>query len=471
MAGGTLPLVGGSHAARVLSDRPQLVSALERLVRTGEPRHVTHDDGEELDAALKEALAARADAELQWLATRAALPIVPTIVRPLSSRTRPGALYLRTDRVLTLPWTVDYTADVEARMDNGVWQPILRVRSGASEYRSLDKLLPSAAAITPGFHSLALRARIRYGQLPAGMPGRETRDLVTVHYGVWGPARTAIDPVRPFFESVASVSASQLDPALPDIPLSSWMADLPHDVTDHGVVTDWRTEWCGVHESMSEEGLLPGDVCGVARRGGPDHSFTEIWIKIGTLKNDGDESRWVRQSPMLTAAYIHSGMLRVRVPLAAVREYLTQPEEGWPSARLVVNAAGISVASPNIVPGVPAPLRILVANMGDADASGVTINMVAASESNLPAMHRTFVRTIRAHGSIEIETPVTFPARYGIVSVLIVPGHEETVSIASKPGSESQMTAFAVINQRAAPAGYLQRVCLEVGKQPESCTR
>src|SRR2546423_12138472 len=82
---------GGSHGMRVYSEPAQLVDALERLVRTGEPRHVTHDDGQELDAALKNALTARSDAELQWLPTRAAPPIVPTIPRPLSSRTRPGA--------------------------------------------------------------------------------------------------------------------------------------------------------------------------------------------------------------------------------------------------------------------------------------------------------------------------------------------------------------------------------------------
>jgi hypothetical protein len=461
-----LPPKGGNHQM----SNAQIADALERLARTGEPRHVTHDDGEELDAALKRALAAGADAELQWLATRAAAPIVPTIQRPLSSRTRPGALSVRAERVLTLPWAVDYVADVDARMDRGPWQPIFRIKSGASESRPLDRLLPASAATTPGFHTLALRARIRYSQVPAGMPRRETRDLLTVHYGVWGSARTATDPVRPFFDAAASVSAATLDPNLPDVPFSSWVNQLPRDANEHPVL-DWRTEWCGLHESMSEEGLVPGDVCVVARRSGSDHSFTEIWIKAGTLKGDGDETRWVRQAPALTAAYLNQGLLRVRVPLAAVPDYFAQPEEDWPSARLVVNAAGISVASPNIVPGVPAPLRVLVANMGDADANRITIQVVAASEPNLPAMHRTFVRTIRAGGSVEIETPVTFPARYGIVTVVVLPEHDGSVLTRLQPGSDSNNAAFAVINERAAPAGYVQRICLDVGKIPESCTR
>jgi hypothetical protein len=460
-----LSLMAGMSPA---SDRAQLVDALERLVRTGEPRHVTHDDGEELDADVKQALAAGADAEVQWLATRAAAPIVPTIHRPLSSRTRPGGLTIRAEHVLTLPWTVDYVADIDASLDGGAWRKIFRVSSGQSEHRLLD-VLPGTNAIRPGFHTLALRARIRYGELPAGMPRRETRELRTLQYGIWGSAKTANDAVRPFFDSAGSVSAVRLDPTLPDTPFTSWMAQLPHDAKDHPVM-DWRTEWCGVRESMSDEGLVPGDVCVVARRDGPDHTFTEAWLKVGTLRSDGTEVRWVRVSPVLVAAYLANGQLRVRVPLSAIPDYLSQPDEAWPSARLVVNAAGISVASPTIVPGVPTLLRVLVANMGDGDANGVTISVVAASESSLPAMHRRFVRTIRAGGSVEIETPVTFPARYGIVTVLLQPGHDQSLPVMFKSRTENH-TAFAVINQRAAPAGYVQRMCLEIGKPPQSCTQ
>jgi hypothetical protein len=449
----------GRHVPRVAPDRAQLVDALERLVRTGEPRHVTHDDGQELDAALKEALASGADRDLSWLATRAAVPIVPAIQHPLSSRTRPGALTVRAERVLTLPWTVDYVASIDARLDGGRWQEIFRLKSGASESRSLGAVLPAAGSLTTGFHTLALRARIRYGQLPAEMPRRETRDLLTVQYGVWGSAKIATDAVRPFIDSATSVSAALLDPKLPDIPFSSWVAQLPHDVKDRSAL-DWRTEWCGVHDSMSDEGLVPGDVCVVARRGGTGH-FTEIWLKVGTLRNEEGKARWVGVSPALAAAYLYHGP-RVRVPLAAVPEYLSQQsDDGWPSARLVVNSAGISVASPNIAPGVPTMLRVLVANMGDADANGITIDVVAASETNLPAMRRAFVRTIRAGGSVEIETPVTFPARYGIVNVVLRPGHDQVWPRVAT--AHENHTAFAVINQRAAPAGYLQRLCLEDG--------
>jgi hypothetical protein len=460
-----LPPGGAGDPYKVPLDRAQLAESLERLARTGEPRHVTHDDGQELDATLKEALASGADADLQWLATRAAVPLVPSLQRPLSSRTRTGGLTVRAERVLTLPWTVDYVAEIDARLDQGAWQKILRVTSGVSEYRSLDKLLPRAAAIAPGFHTLSLRARIRYGELPAGMPRRETRELLRLNYGIWGSSGNAADPVRPFFDSAASVSAQRLDLNLPDVPFTAWLAQLPHDANDTAA-SDWRTEWCGLQESMSEENLVPGDVCVVARRSGLHGSFTEIWIKAGTLRHDGNGSKWIRTRPAFSAAYLYHGQLRVGVPLAAVPGYLAEADEDWPSARIVVNSAGISVASPNVMPGVPTTLRILVANMGDADANGITINVMAASETDLPAVHRAFVRTIRAGGSVEIETPITLPARYGIVDVLIVPGHDD---IGVRTGPNENHHAYAVINQRAAPAGYVQRLCLELAKPSGSC--
>ena len=50
------------------------MDSLERLARTGEPRHVTHDEGQELDETVKEALAAGGDVDLQWLATARRCP-------------------------------------------------------------------------------------------------------------------------------------------------------------------------------------------------------------------------------------------------------------------------------------------------------------------------------------------------------------------------------------------------------------
>ena len=242
-----LPPEGAVDSYTLPFDRAQLVDSLERLARTGEPRHVTHDEGQELDETVKEALAAGGDVDLQWLATRAAVPLVPAIQRPLSSRTRTGGLNVRAERVLTLPWTVDYVADIDARLDEGPWQKVLRVTSGVSENRSLDRLLPRAAAIAPGFHTLSLRARIRYGELPVGMPRRETRELLTLNYGIWGSAGHSADRVRPFFDTVASVSAARLDPNLPDAQVSlDWRSGSNSSAGDPGWVRvngEWRYRW------------------------------------------------------------------------------------------------------------------------------------------------------------------------------------------------------------------------------------
>jgi len=469
-----LPPEGGSYASEGIRpvgapwDRARLVDALERLIRTGEPRHVTHDEGQELDEALKTALASGADADLQALATRASAPIVASIWRPLSSRTRPGALNVRAERVLSLPWTVDYVADIEARIDGGPWQALFRVKSGTTENRSLSTLPQTAR--TPGFHTLALRARIRYQPAPAGLAARETRDLATVRYGVWGTATNASDPVRPFFDTAATVSAVDLDPNLPDVPFTTWLRDLPQDRREPAML-DWRTEWCGIHESMSDEGLVPGDVCVVARRGGPQRStHAEIWIKVGKLRVEGEDARWARTKPALVGAYVFNGLTRTRAALTSVADLFTTPDEEWPMARLVVNAAGISVGSPAIVPNTPTPVRILVANMGDADVHGIGIHVLAASEEHLPVMRRTFVRSIRAGGSVEVETTVTFPARYGIVEVMLVPDHADIR--ARIDDANENHAAVAVVNPRAAPPGYLERLCVEVGRSSSTaCPR
>lgn len=464
----------GARPAREYSDRAHLVAALERLVRTGEPRHVTHDDGQELDAALKEALAAGADRDLLWLATRAAAPIVPTIEHPLSSRTRPGALHLRADRVLTLPWPVEYAADVDARLDDDPWQPVVHLKSGTSAVRGLDQLLRGAAAMRPGYHSLALRARIRYGDLPAGMARRETRELLTVHYGIYGSAPTRTDPVRPFFDAAASVSAVTLDANLPQIPFSSWLDQLPS--SDEGPATFWTTEWCGQHEAMSDEGIVRGDVCVVAHRVGPHGTAltnVEAWIRVGSLAGDGeDQPRWAAKPPTLIAAYVCSGTVRMRVPLTALPGALSRPVEEWPSARLVVNAAGISVPSPTITPGVPTTLRIVVANMGEVDANGVTINVFTGSDLKVGGTNRTFVRTIRAGGSVELETRAVFPAGYGLVDVTLSPVASHDPRGPKVNQVDENLHALALINQRAAPAEFVQRVrhmCMQAGMGAQAC--
>jgi len=460
-------------AARDYSDHAQLMAALERLARTGEPRHVTHDEGEELGAALKEALADGADPDLQWLSTRAAVPIVPTIEWPLSSRTRPGILRFRAERVLTLPWPVEYVANVDARLDEGEWQPILRLKSGTTESRALDKLLRDAAAMRPGFHRLMLRARMRYSQ-PAGTARRETRNLLTVHYGIYGPARGATDPVRPFFDAAASVSAATLDPNLPDIPFTAWLKQLPREDLDERIGMFWTTAWCGLHESLSDEGLVPGDVCAVAHRSGPrPGTEIEAWLKIGALKRGDDENpAWVRTPPALVAAYVRDGVVRMHVPLSTAPGYWSHSVEEWPSVRLITTAAGISVSSPTIVPGVPTTLRVAVANVGEADAHGVTITVTVGSDAGAPVLRRMFVRRIPAAGSVEVEMPVVFPGRYGLVDVLLFYGHDNLVAPPRFALLPEDFGAVAVVNQREAPGAFVQRVrlrCIRNGRRAEFC--
>src|SRR5207247_2041377 len=60
-------------------DRTRLVDVLDRMIVSGEPRHVDHDEGQELQALLTTALGRDDDPELKSLAIRAAIPVVPRI--------------------------------------------------------------------------------------------------------------------------------------------------------------------------------------------------------------------------------------------------------------------------------------------------------------------------------------------------------------------------------------------------------
>src|SRR5215204_4134370 len=66
------------------SDRGALITALEALIATGEPRHTDHDAGQWLQFAVDEAIA-RGDREIERLAIRAASPLVAFVTPPVSS--------------------------------------------------------------------------------------------------------------------------------------------------------------------------------------------------------------------------------------------------------------------------------------------------------------------------------------------------------------------------------------------------
>ena len=438
-------------------DRAQLADALERMIVTGEPRHVDHDEGEDLQAALTAALA-NADPDFKTLATRAAVPIVAQIARPLFTPEDPGSLEVRASRVLTLPWTVTYTATLEARVPGGQWRRVARVTSGQNAGARLDRVFPRAW-LAPGFHDVELRARLEYTDLPEGVPREETRPLPSLHYGVGGAALEG-RPVMRIIERGRFASVARLDAGLPDVPLAIWLMQLPY--AERGDEAHWTTQWCTLAAHPSGEGQTFSDVCAIAMVQAPQGIVAEVWVKIADLVMDTDGPHWRETDPSLEGAFLRrSGRAPVR--LALLPTLAAAAESNWPMPALVVRPADLTIKPAAPRPGQPVALSAVISNNGTADALGVTIELIAGSTADdigSPVLHRRFVRDIPAGGQVELTANVSYPAGYGWImahAMLLTDHAAWPVVDAESP--IVQPVAIRIVNAAAAPSGYSAAVC------------
>jgi hypothetical protein len=452
-------------------DRARLATALEQLIATGEPRHVNHDEGEELQAALTAALA-NPDPDLKALATRASIPIVAQVARPLFSPDDPGSLRVRSSRVLILPWSVSYTATLEARVNVNAtnpspWRRIARLTSGQDMTERLDRVLPRAW-LSAGFHDVELRARLEYDALPEGLPREELRTLPAIHYGV-STGTNAARAVTRLVDRGRYASVAQLDAALPDVPLAIWLMQFPPD--HPGVDVYWRTEWCSLATHPSGEGQPLNDVCSVATFQPPQGAVAEVWVKIADLVVDTDGAHWTEAGPNLEAAFLRrSGRAPIRLAMLPV--LLGAAEQHWPAPQLVVRSADITTTPPAPRPAQPGTLSAVVTNYGTGDAFGVTIDLIvgsAADGSGQPIIHRRFVRDIPAGGQVELTANVSYPAGYGwiMVHAMVLTEHAEWPIIDSE-SPIAQPIAIHVVNAPAAPPGYAAAICRHAAG-PASC--
>jgi hypothetical protein len=439
-------------------DRARLADALERMIVSGEPRHVDHDEGEELQAALSAALP-QADADLKALATRAAIPIVARIAHPLFNASDPEALDIRAARILTLPWDVSFTATIEARSEGAAWRRIARVASGQNSGDRLDRILPRTW-LSPGFHDLDLRARIEYDAAPGAMPAEEVRPLPSLHYGVWSAPN---DIVARFIDRGRYASVARLDAGLPDVPLAIWLMQLPY--ATQGVEAAWRTEWCALAAHPSAEGQMLTDVCAVATFQAPQSTVAEVWVRIGSLDENAQGAPWKAADPTLEAAFLRrTGRAPVR--LALIPTLIAADEQSWPTSKIEVEAADLAVTPAAPRPGHAATLTLVVSNSGVADAYGIAIEVLAGS-SDQPALKRRFVRDIAAGERVELSLPVTYSMPYGWVMV-----HAKTLTdhaewpVLDDVSRPNQALALRVINAKAAPPGFGPHLCQQVVGEP-----
>ena len=218
-------------------DRDALIVALERLMTTGEPRHLDHDDGELLQAEV-DAAVARGDKEIERLARRAAVPLLARVTAPVSTVDDLPSLSIEMPPVLKLTELRGQTADIFASLDGGDLVPLGRFTGGQSS--QINRVLPGSAH--PGLHHLRLRAHITYSGSPDLVP--EIRDLPEIVYAIYDPADRLRAGPRLYVENAMFVRADRLDAALPRVPFGAWLHDvLSRAAGGRPAEIAWRTQY------------------------------------------------------------------------------------------------------------------------------------------------------------------------------------------------------------------------------------
>lgn len=436
-------------------DRVPLSEALERLIATGEPRHVDHDEGQVLQAALTAALARADDPELRVLATRAAIPLIPTTGRPLSTVRDLPSVEVRAHRVLELPWSVRYTADIEGRVDSGAWRRLTNIDSDTAAGSTLDRLLPREG-LEPGFHTLQLRARIQYqGKLPRGMARRETRTLPTQYYAIWNDTQTTYPgaAVAAYVDRGRFASVAALEPGLPDVPLAIWLMRFP---MKQGTDIYWNTSWCE-NAQRTEPEHMPSDVCVVATFGTPAGPFADVWVRIGRLEREADPVRWTAAPPTLHAAYLHAPQ-RAPVSLSMMAGLINTDPSQWPGPQIVVRDSDVVVMPDVPRPGQPTSVRVSVWNNGSAPAYGVRISIDAGSTER-GLLSREFIRDIPAGDHVELQVAVPFTRPFGWVLVLPMPFADHAEFPATTDEQANGHPLLKVVNRDAMPTSLVAILC------------
>lgn len=167
-------------------DRNSVLTAFEQRALTGIPRHLDHDEGQELQQAVTAALAANAnDGEMAWAALRASFPIVPR-VSPVIFDSMPS-ISVEVLPPFTLPWKITADATIEASLDGSDWRRAIDLphASGQSQI-PIEKLFPRAPR--PGFHVVRFRATLHFNGAPGFLPATDARELPVVTYGITGPS-------------------------------------------------------------------------------------------------------------------------------------------------------------------------------------------------------------------------------------------------------------------------------------------
>ena len=440
--------------------RDHILAALEQRARTGTPRHLDHDEGEELQLAVAAALKTDPnDTELAWAATRASFAAVPRVSPAIYDA--PPSLVIQVLPRFALPWTLAVTGAIEISIDGGGWLHAADLSAADTIHVPLGNT--SLAAARPGFHVVRLRALLTFRGKPATLPETETRELPACTYGITG-ASPAGQRVGSFLHIPTGAIASDLEPTLPGIPLDAWLRTLAPAGDPPPI---WTAHWCEDRSGTGDR--TPGSLCArtmvgsAAARG--EHA--EVWLKIADVDVAGDRPAWTAVRPTLQGIDLIAHPARTTVDVRDLAVALRSRHEEWPRAALSLDARAIDLSPATPKPGEPVTIRAELRNTGTAALFGLSIDVLAFDTRDRDArIHRRYVRTIPAGESVTIETSTTFPLGFGGVVVTVLPLSQDMEIKPLLDGDPLTLgIAARLVRPDLAPPGYADLVRSTVGCQ------
>lgn len=439
-------------------DRSALLAALDERALDGIPRHLDHDEGQELQQAVTAALAAEpGDHELAAAAVRGSFPIVPRTTPVIFDSTPSIAVEVLPP--FTLPWKLSADASIEASLDGSDWKHAidLPLASGQTPI-AIAKLFPRAAR--QGFHAVRLRAALRFKGTREFMPADDTRELPVVTYGISGTSAEG-RRVAAILTSAARVNASDFDRTLPPVPLGTWLQTIAR--TPDAPPIDWVALWC--EDLMGREDERPASICARTMVGSsPEGGHAEIWVKVATIDTSGPRPTWAVVTPALERVDLIANGSLSTADLAAVPGALRSRFEDWPHAALDLDPRAIAVSPAAPKPGEPVTIAVALRNSGTSDLLGALIDVTVGDAADGPALaHRQFIRSIPAGESVTVETDARFPRGYGVVSVLAMTGAHGMVPALISDQSHWSVVANRFVRPELAPPGFVTRMTAAIG--------
>ena len=452
-------VAGFASAQTADSPRLRLVQALESMI-AAEPRvHYTHDDGEWLQLAVTDSIAG-GDRAIERLAVRAASPLVGRISRPVSGTHDLPALEISTTTVLRVPRPIEYRAQIFGALDGGEFRPIDEVSSGAGgRGRRLDLALGAAAA-EHGFHTVRLKASLRFGngQSNSDASWTEMRELPALFYAVYDVTKLPSDPpdIRSLVYSPAAVPVKTFDPSLDSQPFAIWLATvLSARSKAASPGPDWIAQFCS--ERTGESGVIPDrtGVCAVVYFQAVSR-IGQIWFRTADVHITENGVRWdVLASPKFEGFVIGESAPE-SMRLSALPSVLDADPTLRPVGDVAISPDDIRVTSAGRADQ-PLAVTINVRNQGTGDLFKVLVRVTAASSPTEKGVSRQFVVDIPAQSSTEITLQSAFPAGYGVIlaHALQLSEHSPFENWTPDPTPEDAC-AFRIVNQRLAPPRYIE---------------